>query len=129
MNQVLLTGRITNDVELKNTSTPLVNLTVAVEREYKDDKGERITDFIDVTVWRKSAEFIVKYGSKGDVVGIVGQLQKRSYERDGKNIWVTDVVAEKVSIISKYQKQEVKQEVKQVKTPTKPLATDEELPF
>lgn len=129
MNQVLLTGRITNDVELKATSTPLVNLTVAVEREYKDDKGERITDFIDVTVWRKSAEFIAQYGSKGDVVGIVGQLQKRSYERDGKNIWVTDVVAEKVSIIQKSQKQETKQEVKEVKTPTKPLADDDALPF
>lgn len=128
MNQVLLTGRITNDVELKATSTPLVNLTIAVDREYKDDKGERITDFIDVTVWRKPAEFISQYGSKGDIVGIVGQLQKRSYERDGKNIWVTEVIAEKVSIIQKHQKQEVK-EVKEVKTPSKPLATSDELPF
>ena len=130
MNQVILTGRLTSDTELQTTSSGInfVKATIAVDREFKDTKGEKVTDFFDITVWRQSAEFISKYAGKGDLVGVVGQLQKRSYERDGKNIWLTEVIVDKIQVLQR-KEQDVKPEVKQVKQDTKPLATDDELPF
>jgi single-strand DNA-binding protein len=130
MNQVILTGRLTSDTELQTTSSGInfVKATIAVDREFKDTKGEKVTDFFDITVWRQSAEFISKYAGKGDLVGVVGQLQKRSYERDGKNIWITEVIVDKIQVLQR-KEQDVKPEVKQVKKDTKPLATDDELPF
>jgi single-strand DNA-binding protein len=138
MNQLVLTGRLTSDTELQTTSSGInfVKTTIAVDREFKDAKGEKVTDFFDITVWRQSAEYISKYAGKGDLVGVVGQLQKRSYERDGKNIWTTDVVVDKIQVLHR-KEQEVKQDivkhdtVKQeaVKQDTRPLATDDELPF
>jgi single-strand DNA-binding protein len=130
MNQVILTGRLTSDTELQTTSSGInfVKATIAVDREFKDTKGEKVTDFFDITVWRQSAEFISKYAGKGDLVGVVGQLQKRSYERDGKNIWLTEVIVDKIQVLQR-KEQDVKPEVKQVKKDTKPLATDDELPF
>jgi single-strand DNA-binding protein len=130
MNQVILTGRLTSDTDLQTTSSGInfVKATIAVDREFKDTKGEKVTDFFDITVWRQSAEFISKYAGKGDLVGVVGQLQKRSYERDGKNIWLTEVIVDKIQVLQR-KEQDVKPEVKQVKKDTKPLATDDELPF
>jgi single-strand DNA-binding protein len=130
MNQVILTGRLTSDTDLQTTSSGInfVKATIAVDREFKDTKGEKVTDFFDITVWRQSAEFISKYAGKGDLVGVVGQLQKRSYERDGKNIWITEVIVDKIQVLQR-KEQDVKPEVKQVKQDTKPLATDDELPF
>jgi single-strand DNA-binding protein len=130
MNQVILTGRLTSDTELQTTSSGInfVKATIAVDREFKDTKGEKVTDFFDITIWRQSAEFISKYAGKGDLVGVVGQLQKRSYERDGKNIWITEVIVDKIQVLQR-KEQDVKPEVKQVKKDTKPLATDDELPF
>jgi single-strand DNA-binding protein len=130
MNQVILTGRLTSDTDLQTTSSGInfVKATIAVDREFKDTKGEKVTDFFDITVWRQSAEFISKYAGKGDLVGVVGQLQKRSYERDGKNIWLTEVIVDKIQVLQR-KEQDVKPEVKQVKQDTKPLATDDELPF
>jgi single-strand DNA-binding protein len=130
MNQVILTGRLTSDTDLQTTSSGInfVKATIAVDREFKDTKGEKVTDFFDITVWRQSAEFISKYAGKGDLVGVVGQLQKRSYERDGKNIWLTEVIVDKIQVLQR-KEQDVKPEVKQVKKDIKPLATDDELPF
>lgn len=128
MNSLVLTGRVTNDLILKEAgSVSLVNLTLAVDRDYKDKKGEKITDFFDVTVWRQQAEFISKYAKKGDVVGIVGQVQKRSYEKDGKNIWVTEVIAKEVSILAS--KETPKQEATQIISTSNKLAQGDELPF
>jgi single-strand DNA-binding protein len=130
MNQVILTGRLTSDTDLQTTSSGInfVKATIAVDREFKDTKGEKVTDFFDITVWRQSAEFISKYAGKGDLVGVVGQLQKRSYERDGKNIWLTEVIVDKIQVLQR-KEQDVKPEVKQVKQDTKRLATEEEMPF
>lgn len=128
MNSLVLTGRVTNDLVLKEAgSVSLVNLTLAVDRDYKDKTGEKITDFFDVTVWRQQAEFISKYGKKGDVVGIVGQVQKRSYEKDGKNIWTTDIIAKEVSILAS--KETPKQEATQIISTSNKLAQPDDLPF
>jgi len=135
MNQVILTGRLTSDTDLQTTSSGInfVKTTIAVDREFKDTKGEKVTDFFDITVWRQSAEYISKYAGKGDLVGVVGQLNKRSYERDGKNIWITEVVVDKIQVLNR-KEQEVKQETVKHETPkpkqdTKPLADESELPF
>lgn len=128
MNSIVLTGRVTNDLVLKEVGgSSLVNLTLAVDRDYKDKKGERITDFFDVTVWRQQADFIGKYGKKGDLVGITGQIQKRSYEKDGKNIWVTEIIARDVSILAS--KETPKQEATQIVSTSNKLAQGDELPF
>lgn len=125
MNSLVLTGRVTNDVVLKEVGgSSLVNLTLAVDRDYKDKTGEKITDFFDVTIWRQQADFISKYGKKGDVVGIIGQVQKRSYEKDGKNIWTTDIIAREVSILAS--KETPKQEAPST---SNKLASGDELPF
>lgn len=126
MNQLLLTGRLVNDTDLQTTSSGInfVKTAIAVDREYKDAKGEKATDFFDITVWRQSAEYISKYAGKGDLVAIVGQLQKRSYEKDGKTIWTTDISVEKIQVLHR---KEVEQEVKQ--DTSHKLATDEDMPF
>ena len=128
MNSLVLTGRVTNDLIVKEVGgSSLVNLTLAVDRDYKDKTGEKITDFFDVSVWRQQADFISKYGKKGDVVGIVGQVQKRSYEKDGKNIWVTEIIAREVSILAS--KETPKQEATQIVSTSNKLAQGDELPF
>ena len=128
MNSLVLTGRVTNDLIVKEVGgSSLVNLTLAVDRDYKDKTGEKITDFFDVTVWRQQADFIGKYGKKGDVVGIVGQIQKRSYEKDGKNIWITEIIAREVSILAS--KETPKHESTQIVSTSNKLAQGDELPF
>lgn len=128
MNQLLLTGRLINDTDLQTTSSGInfVKTGIAVDREYKDAKGEKITDFFDITVWRQSAEYISKYAGKGDLVAIVGQLHKRSYDKDGKTIWTTDISVEKIQVLQRKEVEQV-QEVKQ--DTTHKLATADELPF
>jgi len=124
MNQLLLTGRLINDTDLQTTSSGInfVKTGIAVDREYKDTKGEKITDFFDITVWRQSAEYISKYAGKGDLVAIVGQLHKRSYDKDGKTIWTTDISVEKIQVLQR-KEQEVKQDT------THKLATPDDMPF
>jgi len=128
MNQLVLTGRLVNDTDLQTTGSGInfVRTAIAVDREYKDSKGEKVTDFFDITVWRQSAEYISKYAGKGDLVAIVGQLQKRSYDKDGKTVWTTDISVEKIQVLQRKEVEQV-QEVKQ--DTTHKLATDDELPF
>lgn len=132
MNQIILAGRLTKDLELKKTQSNIAyaHITIAVPREYKDDQGERQSDFFDVTLWREQAEYMTSYANKGDVVGLSGKLQKRKVEQDGNTQYITEIIANKIEILAKHNptpKQEVK-EVKEVK-PSKPLAEAEDLPF
>jgi len=128
MNQLVLTGRLVNDTDLQTTGSGInfVRTAIAADREYKDSKGEKVTDFFDITVWRQSAEYISKYAGKGDLVAIVGQLQKRSYDKDGKTVWTTDISVEKIQVLQRKEVEQVK-EVKQ--DTTHKLAKDDELPF
>ena len=97
INQTVLTGRITRDLELKytGTGTAVLSFSIAVERPFKNAQGERETDFIDIVAWRKTAENIAQYFKKGDGIGVVGRIQTRNYENnEGRKVYVTEVVAD-----------------------------------
>ena len=97
INQTVLTGRITRDLELRytGTGTAVLSFGVAVERPFKNAQGERETDFIDIVAWRATAENISKYFKKGDGIGIIGRIQTRNYENnEGRKVYVTEVVAD-----------------------------------
>lgn len=103
INQVTLVGRLTRDPELKSTSdgTAVAHITLAVNRNFRNHNGEIDTDFVQCTLWRKAAENTHHYCRKGAVIGITGRLQTRNYEgRDGKKVYVTEVVAESVRFLS-----------------------------
>lgn len=98
INCINIMGRLTDTPELKVTSggTNVTTFTVAVERQYS--KGEKQTDFIPVTAWRSTAEFVSKWFSKGQMIAVQGSLQTRKYQdKDGHNRTAFEVVAEQVS--------------------------------
>jgi len=83
VNSVALVGRLGKDIEIKYTQSqvPYCNFSVAVDRSYKQG-DERVTDWIDCTAWRQTAEFLYKYFHKGSMVGITGSLEVRKWETD-----------------------------------------------
>lgn len=103
MNNVSVVGRITKDPELRTIAngTPTTNITVAVNRNFTNQNGEREADFIPCVIWRKQAENVVKYCKKGSLVGVTGRIQTRSYDAtDGTKKYVTEVVADNVTFLS-----------------------------
>ncbi len=90
MNNVSLIGRLTKDVQERRTQngTPVVSFTLAVDRRKKEDGA----DFIPCIAWDKAAETIAKYVHKGDLFGLTGYIQTRSYEKDGRRNYATEVV-------------------------------------
>ncbi len=97
LNKVILMGRLTRDPELRRTQsgTPVTSFTLAVDRDFKSQGEEKQTDFIDVTCWQKSAEFVEKWFRKGQLVAVTGRLQARKYtDKDGNNRTAFEVVAE-----------------------------------
>ena len=113
MNRVTLIGRLTKNPELKQTQSGIAvcNFTLAIDRPYKDDKGNSQADFIHVIVWRTQAENCDKYLEKGNQCAVVGSIQTRSYDdKDGNKRYVTEVVADSVEFLTpKSEKQETKQ--------------------
>ncbi|MCF7933059.1 MAG: single-stranded DNA-binding protein [Acholeplasmataceae bacterium] len=101
INKAILVGRITKDPELKMTQSniPFVNFTLAIDRTFTDQSGERQADFIQCVVWRKQAENVSKYVSKGSLLGIEGRIQTRQYEVDGQNRYATEVVCDSVQFL------------------------------
>lgn len=100
LNRVILMGRITHDLELKQTPSGISSLTfsVAVERNYADQNGERQSDFIRCVAWRQTAEFIGKYFGKGRMIALEGQLRTRTYDdKNGTKHYVTEVYVDKAS--------------------------------
>lgn len=99
LNHITIMGRLTKDVELRRTTSgvAVAKFPVAVDRDFKNDAGERETDYIDVVAWRGSAEFAEKYLSKGRLVAISGRLQIRKYtDKDGNKRSAAEVVAESI---------------------------------
>lgn len=98
MNKVVLMGRLTRDPELRYTNTsnvPVASFTLAVDRRFVRQGEERKADFINITAWAKTAEFVKNYFFKGMKVAIVGRIQTRSWDDEtGKRQFATDVVAE-----------------------------------
>lgn len=103
LNRIVLIGRLTKDPELRSTSngTPVASFTIAVDRGFKNQNGEKETDFIPIVVWRAQAESCATYLSKGKLAAVDGRLQIRSYEaQDGTKRTVAEVVAENVRFLS-----------------------------
>ena len=93
-------GRLTRDPDVRYTTTNntmVVQFALAVNRRFARQGEERQTDFINIVAWDKTAEFCGKYFRKGQQVGIIGRIQTRNYDdKDGKKVYVTEVVAEEV---------------------------------
>lgn len=87
LNTITIMGRMVRDPEIRKTGagTSVLNFTLAVDRDYTDDNGDRETDFIDCVVWAHSADFVAKYFSKGDLMVVNGRLQLRDWEDDDGN--------------------------------------------
>lgn len=102
INNVTIIGRTTKDIELRATSSGTNNasFTLAVERNFKNANGEKETDFINCVAWRKTAEILAQYASKGSLIGVRGRIQTRNYENNqGVRVYVTEVVADEVQLI------------------------------
>ena len=105
LNNITIAGRITRDPELRKTGSDksVVSFTVAVNRRFNRDES----DFINVVAWNQRADFLAKYGDKGALVGVEGRLQTRNYEdKDGKLVYVTEVVADNVQLLESKAKAE-----------------------
>ena len=99
LNKIIIMGRLTRDPELRSTQSGLAvtSFTLAVDRDYKAQNGEKNTDFIDVVAWRQTAEFVCKYFSKGCMAVVEGRLQIREWnDRDGNKRRSAEVVADNV---------------------------------
>lgn len=104
LNRIILIGRLTRDPELRYTPSgvPVASFSVAVDRPFTNQQGERETDFIDVVVWRKLADLCGQYLAKGRLVALEGRLQIRSYEtQEGQRRKVAEVVADNVKFLDK----------------------------
>lgn len=102
MNKVFLIGRLVRDPELRYTSSniPVASFSLAVNRNFTNQSGEREADFINIVVWRKQAENCKNYINQGSQVAIDGRLQTRSYEdQTGQKRYVTEVVADNVQFL------------------------------
>ena len=102
INRVVLVGRLTRDPDLRytNSGTSVASFTVAVDRNFTNQQGNREADFINCVVWGKSAENFANFTHKGSLVGIEGRIQTRSYEnQQGNRVYVTEVVTENFSLL------------------------------
>ena len=105
INKVILEGRITKDLELRKTTSGLsvCGFTLACNRRKQQD-GTQLADYPQIQVWRSSAEYLCNYAKKGTLISVCGRLQTRSYnDNDGRKVYVTEVLAEDVSILAQPQ--------------------------
>ena len=93
-NKVILIGRLVNTPELNKTANnkSVARATLAVNRRYKGQNGEREADFVNVVVWGKLAETLASYATKGSLISLDGELRTRRYEKDGVTHYVTEVL-------------------------------------
>ena len=102
INNVVVTGRLTRDVDLRYTSngTAFASFTLAVDRPFRNQNNEKETDFINCVMWRKSAENLANYTNKGSLIGVEGRIQTRSYDNgQGQRVYVTEVLAERFTFL------------------------------
>lgn len=131
MNTVVLLGRITAPLELKQTQSgkSVVSFSLAVKRPYEKD----VTDFYNVTAWNKQAELLSMYVDKGNRLCVRGHLQNSSWEKNGQKHYRTDIVAEEVLFVdSKGENDNAQATPYTANTPTpnfKDLSADDDLPF
>lgn len=134
MNKVELIGRLTKEPEVKMTQnqTPFCNFTVAVDRRFKDQNGNRQTDFINCVAWKQTAQFIQKYFHKGNRIGICGCIQTRNYEdQNGQKVYITEVIAEEAEFVEANNRSEAPEQHQETPEPVAQTESDTEkdLPF
>lgn len=135
INSVVLVGRLTRDPELRYTANgagaAVVKFTLAVERNFTNQIGERETDFIFISVWRNLAENVAKYCVKGSLVALTGRLQVRSFENEeGRTMWMTEVVADQVKFLDYRNKEQQDNSNDPLAEVGKPIDLDDlDLPF
>lgn len=96
INRVVLLGRLTKDPELRTTQNGIstCTFTVAVDRIKKDE-----ADFPQCVAWRQQADYLTRYGHKGDMVGVDGRIQTRTYDKDGRTVYVTEIVVDSLQLV------------------------------
>lgn len=102
INNVTLVGRLTKDPDLKYTGngTAVATFTLAVNRNFTNQSGEREADFINCVIWRKPAETLANYAKKGVLIGVTGRIQTRSYDnQQGQKVYVTEVIADNFQLL------------------------------
>ncbi len=140
MNKVILTGNLVRDPELKQTTNgkSVLSNTLAVNREIKGEDGTYPTDFIDFTAWGQQAEYLARYGRKGDRVELCGRWQQRHYkDQNGYDRRVDECQVENLSVFSRQQpsapsEPQQPKEAEQIAAPIKPNFADiidGDLPF
>lgn len=135
MNHVQLIGRITKYPEVKMTPSNIYvcSFTLAVDRRFKDQGGNKQTDFIPCVGWRKVAELLGNYCHKGSKIAVSGSIQTRSYDdQNGRKVFVTEVLAEEIEFLDSKTQEQPQPQPQQMPT-VEPLEyadeTDEQLPF
>ena len=108
LNQTVIVGRIVKDPELKETDSgkKVTNIALAVPRSFKNMNGEYETDYIPCVLWKGVAESTTQYCKKGELVGIKGRIQSRSYETEEEKRYVVELIAEKVTFLTSKNKEE-----------------------
>ena len=137
INNVVLVGRIVREPELRYTpqNTAVATFTLAVNRRFKNAKGEREADFINCVIWRQPAENLANWVKKGALVGITGSIQVRNYEnKEGQRVYVTEVLADNFQMLesSSNKTEKGKTKSQQDKDPfaSSPMeVSDDDLPF
>lgn len=135
LNVVAIMGRLTADPELKTTNNgvSVCSFRIAVDRSYTPKGQDRQADFFVVTAWRNTAEFVAKYFAKGSLIAVNGQLQSRSYEKDGERRTAVEIVAAEVNFAGAKQKAEESGEysanVQPSETDYTQIDGEEDLPF
>lgn len=131
LNRAILMGRITKSPELKTTpnGVPVIQISIAVDRDYTPKGQEKQTDFIDVVAWRNTAEFIAKHFGKGQLIALTGSIQTRSYtDNQGNKRSVTEVIADQVYFCGG-KNENKKTEPKFDESDFEEISTDSDLPF
>nr|DAT25500.1 MAG TPA: Single strand binding protein [Caudoviricetes sp.] len=102
MNNVNLIGRLTKPVDLRYTQSGVAYgmFTIAVNRRFKNQNGEREADFINCVIWKKSAENLANFTNKGSLIGVNGAIQTRNYDnQQGQRVYVTEVLVENFDLL------------------------------
>jgi len=137
INRTVLVGRITKDPELRTTQSNIsvVRFTLAVNRQFTDQAGERQADFIQCTAWRKQAENLARYVKKGALLGVEGRIQTSQYEVDGNMRYVTEVICDTVQFLeskgssNQEEKEDDLADNDDFYETSKQLAAEDDLPF
>lgn len=134
LNRVILGGRLTANPELKVTpsGTNVTTFTIAVDRStrYKDSDGNKITDFISVVAWQKTAEFVCKHFVKGSQICVEGEWQVRVWKaQDGTNRYANECVAHDVFFVDNASSSQQQQIDPTDGANFTPVNSDEDLPF